>query len=731
MTPKIFIVRTIFILNLILPAITGIAQQTVYIDSDGKGSVFEGIGALSAGASSRLLIDYPEPERSRILDLLFKPKFGASLQHLKIEAGGDVNSTCGSEPCVAHTREEFNDPKTEYFSRGYEFWLMKEAYNRNPAMLFDVLQWGAPAWIGNGNFYSEDNISFLVQFIELTRQIHGLDIHYAGIWNERDFLKDYPENAEYAIKLKNEFRKNNLPTQLVGFDEPLRFNCVGAVIRDSALFAAIDILGSHYLYQAPQEYNETEVRKTGKRVWASEDGPWRGDWTGAKDLVKRFNRNYLNFHMTKTIIWSLITSYYDLLPLPGSGPMKANEPWSGHFEVQPAIWALAHFTQFTCPGWVYVDGACGFTEDKTSSFTTLMSPERHDISFIIETADARKDEEIALFVDPPFNNRDFFVWESDSVHQFYSVAKIRPTEGKITYRFQKGSIYTVSTTTGQKKGDEHLKIPESAPFPLPYADNFESYGEEKLPKYTQDQAGAFEVNTLDGNKVLKQASPAIGNEWHFHLNPEPYSILGDIDMIDYEVSIDVKLTDSCQSASIFGRVNLVSQITVEPPNSYWTKVEANGKWIAGKTTGIILRSWIDLDKSWPSAKSWFTNHTHNFRILTYDEIVRLNPSFIDSLGRSGIVIKEDRNRNTVRIMLTFEGGVVVFREQQIKQGQSRFQINEWNELKMKFDGSAISAFLNGNKICEFEDETYSRGLAGFGCGWHTACFDNLRISPVH
>ena len=56
------------------------------LDAKQTGATFEGIGALSAGASSRLLIDYPEPQRSEILDFLFKPKFGASLQHLKVES---------------------------------------------------------------------------------------------------------------------------------------------------------------------------------------------------------------------------------------------------------------------------------------------------------------------------------------------------------------------------------------------------------------------------------------------------------------------------------------------------------------------------------------------------------------------------------------------------------------------------------------------------------------------
>ena len=44
-------------------------------------------GMLSAGASSRLLIDYPEPQRSQILDVLFKKGYGASLDMLKIEIG--------------------------------------------------------------------------------------------------------------------------------------------------------------------------------------------------------------------------------------------------------------------------------------------------------------------------------------------------------------------------------------------------------------------------------------------------------------------------------------------------------------------------------------------------------------------------------------------------------------------------------------------------------------------
>ena len=59
---------------------------TVSIDASTAAQVYDGHGALSAGASSRLLIDYDEPQRSDILDLLFKPNFGANLHLIKVSA---------------------------------------------------------------------------------------------------------------------------------------------------------------------------------------------------------------------------------------------------------------------------------------------------------------------------------------------------------------------------------------------------------------------------------------------------------------------------------------------------------------------------------------------------------------------------------------------------------------------------------------------------------------------
>src|SRR4051794_40112410 len=68
------------------------AATSITINGASGGRTFDGLGAASGGGNSRLLMDCPEPQRGQILDHLFKPNYGASLQILKVEIGGRVGS---------------------------------------------------------------------------------------------------------------------------------------------------------------------------------------------------------------------------------------------------------------------------------------------------------------------------------------------------------------------------------------------------------------------------------------------------------------------------------------------------------------------------------------------------------------------------------------------------------------------------------------------------------------
>ncbi len=62
-----------------------------------------------------------------------------------------------------------------------------------------------------------------------------------------------------------------------------------------------------------------------------------------------------------TISWGLIASYYHGLPWYGTALMTAAEPWSGAFDDVNVgmLWATAHTTHFTQPGWRYLPVGSG------------------------------------------------------------------------------------------------------------------------------------------------------------------------------------------------------------------------------------------------------------------------------------------------------------------------------------------------------------------------------------
>ncbi len=142
-------------------AAAGGDSTPITIDGTKGGRTFDGVGAISGGGvNSVQLISYREPQRSDILDLLFKPGAGAALQILKVEIGGDAFSSCGAEPSHEHSRGVVNP------NGGYEWWLMQQAKARNPGIRFYGLAWAAPGWIGGGAFWCKDMIDYLVGWVD-------------------------------------------------------------------------------------------------------------------------------------------------------------------------------------------------------------------------------------------------------------------------------------------------------------------------------------------------------------------------------------------------------------------------------------------------------------------------------------------------------------------------------------------------------------------------------------
>src|ERR1700683_3988492 len=210
------------------------AATTTTISANGAsaGLTFGGIGAISGGGgNSRLLTDYPAAQQQQILDYLFKPDYGADLQILKVEIGGDTNSTDGSESSIEHTSGAIN------CSSGYEWWLMEQAKALNPSIKLYGLAWGAPGWVGS-TFWTTATINYLVSWLNCAPS-HGLTINYLCGWNER------ASNTSWYAQMRCTLSADGYSAvQIVGADSDWS---IATDIADNPTFAsAVSIIVVHY-----------------------------------------------------------------------------------------------------------------------------------------------------------------------------------------------------------------------------------------------------------------------------------------------------------------------------------------------------------------------------------------------------------------------------------------------------------------------------------------------------
>lgn len=574
--PNIF--RRFAVLTVIFLAVCAAHAQSEHITLDGRGTgrIFDGLGAVSAGASSRLLIDYPEPQRTQILDYLFKPGYGASLQRLKVEIGGDVNSTDGAE--ASHRRE----PGRSDIDRGYELWLMNEAYRRNPQIILEVLVWGAPGWVGKDTLYTRAMADYVADFIQQAERKYGFHISYAGVWNEKRHDRPYLGFLAEALV------RAGLKTQIVCCDEVTADHpwSIGAEMRsDALLLQQVAAIGVHYPVMDGPVLPDAAARSVGKPLWSSEDQPNSGsgpylsrDWQiGGRILAHLYNRNYVDGAMTATEIWSPVTSYYDILPAPHSGLMYANTPWSGHYKVQGAIWATAHTTQFAKPGWQYLDGACSNLSGG-GSYVSLRAPNGKDWSVVLETIGAKAAQNLTIHLAGGLDAGTVHLWETSDTHTLEHVADLHPQSNSLRFTFEPNALYTLTTTTGQGKGT--VEAPLDAAFPFPYRDDFEQARMSHLPRYLSDQNGAFERSACDGRPgyCLEQVISEKPIPWM--LFPNPYTIAGDVNRADYLLASDFHFLSSPE-VTLFGRIDAADGF-VDPkaiyPSGYGLRIHAEGSW---------------------------------------------------------------------------------------------------------------------------------------------------------
>jgi galactosylceramidase len=246
--------------------------------------------------------------------------------------------------------------------------------------------------------------------------------------------------------------------------------------------------------------------------------------------------------------------------------------------------------------------------------------------------------------------------------------------GSFEVTLEPNSIYSLSTTTGQQKGS-FADIPPAKPFPFPYYDDFKGYKSAKawgyLPHYLTDISGIFELADrpdkagLCLRQVLTEKAQSWSQEWM------PYTVLGDRNWKDYEVSADVYL-DNGGWAGVMGRVNYLGSGTVCLPRGYYLRLAEDG-----------------------TCSLWLANQS--------------GPRGAGGQSAAGTQLAAGKAANVAG--------------------------KQWHNVKLQFSGSAIKGFVDKTLVLTATNGAIANGMAGLVTGGegnarNTALFDNLIVNTV-
>ena len=579
-------------------------RATIVIEGARPGPVFQGIGAISGGGgNSRLLIDYPPRERGQILDYLFSPHFGASLQMLKLEIGGDGFSSDGSEPSVEAVKGRLD------CGAGYEFWLARQALARNPAIKLYGLQWSAPAWVrdGHGGLWSRADVGYVVDWLRCARE-NGLAVSYVGGWNEH--YQGTPVQRAWFVNLRAALDAAGFAgTQIVAADQTPQLRerpgrrlgyspllvwqtMADEMVTDPSFGRAVSVLGMHDTCGLPTTgYRcvvaaraRTLAARTGKPLWESELGATPATGTnpalpGPGSLARALNDAYNQAGITGILVWPLIDAIPPDLPHQNRGLVLAADPWDGYYYVTPLTWVIAQTTQFTAPGWRHVGGANGALP-ADGSYDTYEAPGRSAWTLVAQTSVAATAQQMTVHVTGGLPERAVHVWSTNlrGPGEFVRRGDITPHGGTFTTVLQPGFVYTFTTTTGQSRAGGHPPaVPAAGPMPVRYT-------------VAPDAAGmARMLSPIDGSfgyvhGVLTQTAVGEPVEWHYlGPSPAPYAIVGSNTWRDYTVSTRVVLPRSGAAspppgAALIARFQGFGGTTVSQFRGYELKVRRNGAW---------------------------------------------------------------------------------------------------------------------------------------------------------
>lgn len=314
----------------------------------------DGWGASTAFAQGQRLKDFPEPERSRVLDLLYSKDKGIGLSMVRNELPKISNA-----PGVY----DYNrDPGT--------VWVTKEAQARGADYVL-ATAWSPPGWmkdnnsdVGGGKLRREMYAlyaDYLISYVKGYRDTHGLVVNGVSIANEPDAATFYPSSIWSAEDFRIFIRDYLGPLKAlrgVDFDVVMPESSGWTeevalpTLNDPAAEPFVDIVAAHGYHYVTTPSPLHTSRDKGKRVWQtefSEFGPMDASIGNGLKWAR-----YIHEFMTRAEANSF-SYWWAMSEVQNEEALINLDINAKTTTVNKRMWTMGNFSRFVRPGWVRVE----------------------------------------------------------------------------------------------------------------------------------------------------------------------------------------------------------------------------------------------------------------------------------------------------------------------------------------------------------------------------------------
>ncbi|WP_235548821.1 S-layer protein [Paenibacillus sp. Soil522] len=749
--------------------------KTITIDGSNvdKYNRFKGFGTVTANNTSRLLLDYKEENPDaywEMMNKLFNKDTGAGLTHVKVELGGDVNSSSGTEPATMRYADE---PANVLRGAGFQF--AADAKSINPDITTEILRWGEPRWSWNGaaNNEYENRYQWYKQTIDAVYDEYGFKLDYVGIsQNERAQNNNGKNEIEWLkyftskIKIEPNYDSDYKDIKLVAADGYRDTATISSTLLNNPdLIDEIDVISSHYGLTGSNELTQLQNKliaagQKPKEVWVSEgiapmiNARYRenmepnyqglGGKAGIIDVTSRIISVYswtgAGSNPLNAVSFDFqpsIAAFYEGSSYNPKHLISAYDPWSGFYEVDGGLQGVRHVMNFvgyddhTTPEnerWMYVkdatfsDGAFfdgGVDVDtSTHNYMTLKDPETDDYTtvFANNTKETRKYKINTKNLNGK-ENAPVYVWETRGADEgqdydanwFKNISKITPLDGVYEVEVKPYSIVTIST----------------------------------LDKESEVEGFEYQSQLVDLSKDTILPLPYTDD---FEYDKYPIDDKGR-DYVDRRGGTPRYTTDQTAAFEVVKKATKqlssgsAARTDLEIPDA-----KAHGNMLQQKITPDIIGAdwavWGGKDGSASTSNPTATLGDHrwvNYKV-SYDFLLDTHTPEVE--GRSNYALIGVRqvkaggadSHAPYNARVYSDGRYEILKLGKVENSGTieGFDNKVWHNLAFEAKENVFTLYLDGEEIAAYTDvdSTVMAGRATLGSGYYETVIDNLRVDPI-